>query len=395
MLRSVTFYIVIICIVAFFILQYGDAESVQKPEKGKVTYGTENTFDHAITIQQSLNQLLQNIEANRFTTYPVGFYKEVVLNDMQKEKIYRILAKILPMNAKEIKQYVKNQDDNQEPSQRKEIKVKETVTYEQFCSTFDEIDHVIGGGSDYRHERLYSNTSVPVTYENAMKNYNDFINKDHISGAYARLYCDYMGIVLAIMPIFLAVTRMLKDKRAKAQDVIYAKKTSSAIIILSRYVSILIMLLIPVILASFHPLFQSIYIGKRNGVSIDYLAFIKLALLWLFPTILFVVACSFFLSELFGGLVSILIQTMYWVLSIFASSNNIVGSIGKNLIPRFNKVGEYEIYARIFQELILNRLLYVFLSIIFIIATILIYDFKRKDGGRCHEALFLHSKRIH
>ncbi len=108
-----------------------------------------------------------------------------------------------------------------------------------------------------------------------MKDYESIINNDKVSRAYARLFSDYMGIVLAILPIFLAVTRVLKDKRAKAAQVIFSKKCSSTVIILSRYLAIISMIIFPLILISITPTLQSIYSADSNGITADYFAFIR------------------------------------------------------------------------------------------------------------------------
>ena len=49
-----------------------------------------------------------------------------------------------------------------------------------------------------------------------------------------------------------------------------------------------------------------------------------------------------------------------------------------NLIPRFNALGSYDIYNKIFNELVINRVLYSIVAIVLIVGTIFIYDTKRK-----------------
>lgn len=50
--------------------------------------------------------------------------------------------------------------------------------------------------------------------EEALEEYKAMCKNDKITGAYMRLFCDYAGIMLALLPMFLGVTRCLRDKRA-------------------------------------------------------------------------------------------------------------------------------------------------------------------------------------
>ena len=58
--------------------------------------------------------------------------------------------------------------------------------------------------------------------------YDNLVEKDGYTGGYLRLFCDYMGIIVAILPVFVVATRSLRDKRAKMKDLVYTRKVSSA-----------------------------------------------------------------------------------------------------------------------------------------------------------------------
>lgn len=231
-----------------------------------------------------------------------------------------------------------------------------------------------------------------MTYEDAMKEYEDILYNDKISGAYARIFCDYMGIVLAILPMFLGVTRVLRDKRAKASDVIYSKKVSSAVVVLSRYLATVIMVLIPVILLSISPTLQSLYSAAQNGIKGDAFTYLRYIGGWLLPTILITVSASFFLTELTNGPIAILVQGLWWFISIFMGGDLLVGSVGYNIMPRFNTVGEYGVFKEIFPQLVRNRLFYSGIAILLIIATIVIYHYKRKGALMINGKIFKHRK---
>ncbi|MGL5354389.1 MAG: ABC transporter permease, partial [Clostridium sp.] len=69
-----------------------------------------------------------------------------------------------------------------------------------------------------------------------------------------------------------------------------------------------------------------------------------------------------------------------------------VGNVGMNLIPRFNTLGSYEVYNRIFNELVINRAFYSILGIILIAMTIFVYDKKRKGSLNLNGKILKNSK---
>jgi len=377
MLKSLTYFIVVFCIAGFFIMQMDAVYIVEKPVKGEATYGKTYSKDETIIMQSSLEKLVSELRDNRFVTYPYGYYKVVVPSEEVSNKIYEYIKEIstIPLS------------DNER------LRVKPDRTYEDVSEIFNEIDQLLGGGTTYEKSRLYLNTAVDVTYEQALKNYNDFIYKDRISGAFARVFCDYMGIILGIMPVFLAVTRMLRDKRAKAMEVIYSKKGSAFSIVFSRYLAIVVMLLIPVILLSINSLLQTLYIAEKGQV-IDYLAYFKGIFGWLLPTVMFVSAVGFFFTEVSNGPIAVLIQGIFWYVSVFASNWNLTGYVGMNLIPRFNTIGDYDMFQAVFNELLVNRVFYTGMSLLLILMTVLVFELKRKGKWPQYGTLFKHGKSI-
>ena len=91
------------------------------------------------------------------------------------------------------------------------------LTYERFGELMDEADKILGGGSDYGKEERENSAREPMTYEEALEEYEVLTEKDRLTGGYARLFSDYMVIFLGILPVFLAVTRGLRDRRAMMQ----------------------------------------------------------------------------------------------------------------------------------------------------------------------------------
>lgn len=378
MLKSITYYIFLACTIIFFVSQMADFKGVAKPIQGQENYGVKYSDDESVIMQSTINKLASELSLNSFPTYPIMFYKEVKLKDEEMSKVYEILKDITGINKEQLIKEIENHNNTGDNRFVNSIKVKDNIKFQEFSEKMNKIDDILGGGSYYNSKRLYENGEVQRTYEDALKDYESIINNDKVSRAYARLFSDYMGIVLAILPIFLAVTRVLKDKRAKAAQVIFSKKCSSTVIILSRYLAIISMIIIPLILISITPTLQSIYSADSNGITADYFAFIRVIFGWLMPNVLVTVSMGFFLTELTNGPVAILVQGIWWFVSISLGGSNLVGNVGMNLIPRFNALGSYDIYNKIFNELVINRVLYSIVAIVLIVGTIFIYDTKRK-----------------
>ena len=368
--KSTTYYLFLACLVLFFVGQMESNAGIAKPLKGQASYGYQYSKDPKVIMQYSIDNLLQEFESETYITYPFGFYKEVHPSKSKQSKIAVIISEVL--------------DENYD--------IKKDISYEQFEAKMEKIDDILGGGSRYKASGLKSNAYIPMTYEDAMKEYEDILYNDKISGAYARLFCDYMGIVLAILPVFLAVTRGLRDKKAKAFDVIFSKKASSIAIVMSRYLATVSMVVIPVILLSISPTLQSLYSAVNNGIKGDAFAYLRYIGGWLLPTIMITASVGFFLTELTDGPIAILVQGLWWYISMFMGAESLVGTVGYNIMPRFNTIGEHEVYKAILPQLVKNRLFYSGMGILLIIATIVVYHYKRKGALNYHGKIFKHRK---
>lgn len=389
MLRSITYYIFIIALVCFYLTQMGAFIGITKPMPDQDSYGTKYSDDPDKIMKDTMILLMGEYCENSYVTYPVGFYKEVHLNGEKQQKVLDIMDKLLVADKEEL---TKMQEGKSSKSYEDLAVFNEEITYEEFAKDMTSIDLVLGKGSKYATDSLECNSETELTYEEALQEYEDIVEKDQVSRAYARLFCDYMGIILAILPVFLAVTRVHRDKRAKAVEVIYTKKSSSAVIVLSRYFAIVCMTLLPVILLSISPALQTIYCAKSNGVNGDWLVFPQLIAGWLLPTILITISLGFLVSELTQGPLAILIQGGWWFVSVFMGMGKMVGGVGMNLIPRFNTFGESSEYVQMIPQLIRNRLFYSAFAILLLLVTILLYDKKRKGVQLFNGTLSLHRK---
>lgn len=415
MLKGLTYYFVIIGLFLFYVSQSGEFTVINKPVQGQEDYGWTYSDDETVIMNETIKNLAREYVFNNYTAYPYGFMKKIVMNDKKQGKIGEILSRVTGMKKEELdtklQNYYNNEDADANQSavqnnstssdttiqvspntiiEELDLRVASDMTYKQFSEQMAKVNKLIGGGSDYAKDHLGKNAGMPMTYEQALEQYNDIIEKDHYSGAYARYFCDYLGIMLALLPVFIAVTRGLRDKRARASEIIYSKQASSFQIVMSRYFAMVIMILIPVLVLSLDLTIQCISVGSNKGITIDYLAFAKYILGWLVPTIMMTISIGAFLTELTDTAIAIIIQGFWWFLSLM--TGNLVGNCGWNLIPRHNALEYYSVFKDNFGQLVVNRITYTIAAIVLLFATVAIYEMKRKGRLNIHGKIFSNRK---
>lgn len=389
-MKSIVFYAYVILLFLFYISQMGEEVALQRPQPGADDYGSAYSDDENIIMNGTLKDLVVEFEREGpFITYPVGFYKEVTLSEEEREQIAACISELSGMSREEWETaydvYLEGSSVSLDENGRYvniekvpwSISMDPSITYEQFEKIMAKVAEVIGPGSDYEEEQLKKHGIVDKTYEQELSDYEDILYKDKVTGAYARLFSDYLGIVLGILPAFFGVTRVLKDKRSYIKGVIYSKKAGAAAIVGARYLGMVLMMFVPVLLVSCLPLTQSLYIAYGAGAVPDYFAYLKYSFGWLLPIILFVTALSYLLTELTESLLGILICAAVWFNSVFTGSASLVGA-GWNLIPRFNSVGKYQMFREMLPQLVRNRILYTVAALVTMAATMVVYDLKRK-----------------
>jgi ABC-2 type transport system permease protein len=384
--KCTTYYIVIVCMVLFYTSQLGGLEVMKKPVQGQEDYGIRHSKEESDIMNETAKILYREYSNNSYSAYPIGFYKNIRLNDKKKMKMSEIVSEVTGITKEELEQAIEQRvgnynlfdASNNNQTTIREITAAPGLTFEKFKDLMKKADKLLGGGSSYSETFLYSNAWVPMTYEDALEEYNDIIEYDQLTGAYARLFCDYMGVILTILPVFIAVTRVLRDRRARAREVIYAREASSFTIVLSRYLAMLLTILLPVILLGFISMLQCYYYGIRSGLDIDYFAYVNYILGWLLPGIMVSTSVGVFLTELTDTAIAILVQGIWWFISLLMGIATIDGGYGWNLIPRHNELGNYTAYHDNFGILAVNRITYAAAAILLILLTVIVYEAKRK-----------------
>lgn len=367
---SITFFVFIIALLAMplsqDVLNFSNHDVITAPKQGE-DYGIQQKEVPELIMPAAFNSLYNEFTANEYIAYPIGFYKNVKLNETDKEKMAEIISTLsgVPVN------------DLLTSANSIEVTLSDDISYEEFKECMKQADDLIGGGSNYSENNLLNYSYVAITYEEAVTNYNLIVNEDKFTGAYARLFCDYVGIILSILPVFIAVAICLKDKRAKMNDLIYVRKTSSFKLILSRYFAIVISVMLPTVILAY--ISNSTVWGQYSGMALDYLASLKYALGWLMPSVMIATAIGMFFTELTGTPIAIAIQALWWFIDLNVGVGRLRGVHTLfELTPRHNSLGNTQIFLDEFHTLVANRLMIACTALLLVAVTVIIYEQKRR-----------------
>lgn len=367
---SITFFVFIIALLAMplsqDVLNFSNHDVITAPKQGE-DYGIQQKEVPELIMPAAFNSLYNEFTANEYIAYPIGFYKNVKLNETDKEKMAEIISTLsgVPVN------------DLLTSANSIEVTLSDDISYEEFKECMKQADDLIGGGSNYSENNLLNYSYVAITYEEAVTNYNLIVNEDKFTGAYARLFCDYVGIILSILPVFIAVAICLKDKQAKMNNLIYARKISSFKLILSRYFAVVISVMIPTVILAY--ISNSTVWGQYSGMILDYLAPLKYALGWLMPSVMIAAAIGMFFTELIRTPIAIAIQGLWWFIDLNAGVVRLRGVHTLfELTPRHNSLGNTQIFLDEFHTLVTNRLIIAGAALLLVAATVIIYEQKRR-----------------
>ena len=367
---SITFFVFIIALLAMplsqDVLNFSNHDVITAPKQGE-DYGIQQKEVPKLIMPAAFNSLYNEFTVNEYIAYPIGFYKNVKLNETDKEKMAEIISTLsgVPVN------------DLMTSANSIEVTLSDDISYEEFKECMKQADDLIGGGSNYSENNLLNYSYVAITYEEAVTNYNLIVNEDKFTGAYARLFCDYIGIILSILPVFIAVAICLKDKRAKMNDLIYVRKNSSFKLILSRYFAVVISVMLPTVILAY--ISNSTVWGQYSGIALDYLAPLKYALGWLMPSVMIAAAIGMFFTELTGTPIAIAIQGLWWFIDLNAGIGRLRGVHTLfELTPRHNSLGNTQIFLDEFHTLVTNRLIIAGAALLLVAVTVIIYEQKRR-----------------
>lgn len=389
-LFSLTFVIYFVAVIAMYFTQFQNDcnETISKPSPNQEEYGMTAKEIPEILMPAATEKLVADYLSDSYIAYPIGFYKNVHLSEKKKQEMADIITEISGITKQELDSFENYEEGTFtigeggvpqyiEP-EIPEVNIPDTLTYERFRELMNEADKIIGGGSDYSDENLIENFSlVPKTYEDVLAEYETFINDDKITNSYARLYCDYMGIVLAILPVFVAVSLSALDRKSRMEQLAYSRKISSVRIIFTRFAALMVTMIIPVIITA---VIANVTVNKLYPDNTkDNLAFLKYAVIWLIPNIMSATAVGMFVTEITSSMLAIFVQGVWWFTSIFAGSGSLTGNIGKfTFVLRHNSLYDRNVFMNCHDNFIFNRVFFAIAALAGVMFTASVYEMKRR-----------------
>lgn len=391
---SVTFLLYLLCVFAMYITQFDadEAEPISPPVQGSGDYGFIEKDLPEITMPNAVEGLVCEYLSGKFITYPIGFYKEVRLTEKKETALAEIITELSGLTKSELDAFTGFSEgeisylpdgnggftaEYTEPV-LPEIIIPEGLTYERFCALMNKADKIIGSGSKYSADNiLHYFCKAPKTYEDALAEYNTLIYDEKISGCYARLYCDYMGIVLSILPVFVSASLVNMDKKSRIGELVYSRRISSARLVFTRYFACVTAMILPVALTAIAA--QAKIYALYPGFEIGALTLPCLAAFWLIPNILIASAVGMVITELASPVFAVFAQGAWWIISLNSAFYGLTGSIGLfTLVCRHNSLYGADLFADDLGKFIFNRIFYTVLSLVLTGITAGVYEAKRR-----------------
>ena len=209
---SLIYWLIVLVLIFDFVTQLGEMDIAKEPKKGQENYGMKMSDDKDVIMETALGGLTEEYLRESYTTYPIGFYKSVTLDKKEDAKIGKIINEATGIKGRDNLEKLREEwytaqeekmqlQSGQEPGEAAEgmepammqnlvVKPTEGLTYERFEELMDQADDILGGGSNYAEDYRKKNARVPKTYEDAMTEYHELIEKDRLTGGYARLFSD-------------------------------------------------------------------------------------------------------------------------------------------------------------------------------------------------------------
>lgn len=392
--KSLVYYVYLAAFVLFITGQMSDEEWVDllsEPKPGQESYGYGYSSDERAVMQSGMETLFQELLSNRFATYPFGFYKEVNLNEEEQDVLKRAMQQCTGMEFEQMAEeneaywteiYRMGAEESGSVYSEAEmwrVPIRENLSYEEFEQVMEKAYEIVGTGSYYGKSFYEKRGIAALTYEDALENYRELCEEDKVSGAQMRLFSDYACIFLSFLPIFVGVSACLKDKRAKASELIRSRSVSGAALIGCRYLANVVMCFVPVLLCALLMQMPCVYAAGQAGIEADALAFVKYSFLWLLPVIMVVLGAAFFLTEATETIVAIPVLAA-WAFGSVLSAATLMGDFGWKLVTRWNTFGSYGRYAEELGQLYRNKGMYMALAVILVLLTVAVYEKKRQKG---------------
>nr|WP_239097954.1 ABC transporter permease [Lacticaseibacillus rhamnosus] len=355
--RSLTFVIYTFLVVAFIVMNVWPllSRNLTTLPKSPASYENITATDYQTLKTNSLDQLHYDYRHNLYTTYPLGFAKQVTLRAADQAKVRQLMTE-----------------------------AEDADTRAPLVKTLAKVDRLLGGQSAYSSQNIQNFAYRRMTKAEVVADQQLIRQRDRVTGAFARLFADIAGIMMGILPTIVAIAFCTADRRHHASAVIQTKAMTTPRLLLTRYVASLGSLFAPVIAIAIALTIQVAVLYQ--GMSLDYTAIVKMAFIWVLPTLMVSSAVGYLSAAIFGNFIGFGIQIGWWLVTMMAGARRVSGNYGWLLIPRHNSLHNGAYYYAHLDQLLQNRLGYALLALGLMALTAWILAAKR--GGKLHALKF-------
>lgn len=194
--RSLTFVIYTFLVVAFIVMNVWPllSRNLTTLPKSPASYENITATDYQTLKTNSLDQLHYDYRHNLYTTYPLGFAKQVTLRAADQAKVRQLMTE-----------------------------AEDADTRAPLVKTLAKVDRLLGGQSAYSSQNIQNFAYRRMTKAEVVADQQLIRQRDRVTGAFARLFADIAGIMMGILPTIVAIAFCTADRRHHALAVIQAK----------------------------------------------------------------------------------------------------------------------------------------------------------------------------
>ena len=442
--KSILYWVLVLALLAVSLYQYDpsvESELRRTNDPASVFYTAadgnyaeerntvpDTAMEHAMMIGAT-KLLMYNYRDNCYQYYPFGYVKEKTMSAKEQAVILQYLMELTGLNEQELAgtkdgagdtddtnigdvpitggafvlepgkgstnengqfvirpdewQYVPSDGASSETPSQSSGSFEIQVSFERFKEIMEEVNHMIGRNSYFSWTMLklyyFGNDmeEAPITE----RQHREFYEGDRVIGAFARYYCDSISLRVLLLPAFVIVDLMLRDKRRKMQGLTYPRTISSAKLICTRYAAAVCMTMLPILILPVKSLVVLMRYCGSIGVQADVLAFIKYIFAWILPTVLLIMAISLAVTALLENYTAILLAGLIWLVGNPTVDKLNGGNYGLfDLIIRHNTLKGYGRMMENIQMLALNRITISVIALALVGLAVFVYSKKRKGG---------------
>lgn len=307
-------------------------------------------------MMEAIKRLMENYRSNSYEYYPFGYVKRKKLSEKEQAAVLSYLKELTGLeesgiigteenrDAEDIQisgggafilhpgqggtfgngqfiaepedwEYVENysglSQSKENPGSRFEIQ----VTFDRFKEIMDCVNNLIGRNSYFSWTMLsmyYCPNDLqdtPITEQQ----HREFYEKDHVTGAFARYFCDSISLIVLCLPAFVMIDLLLKDKRCRMNPLLYPRTESSAKIIITRFGAVSCMIMLPVLILPVKSLLTLVLYCRNRGIPVNRFAFAAYIFAWIFPTVLLIVSIALFVTVLTENYSAVLLSGAIWL----------------------------------------------------------------------------------